>query len=313
MSCLSSDALSHFEQREQELLALNAELDKKQAKVIAEASNAVREAESCTLRARPLRSSSGLHADDVQKQDQLPLQPASGYSDDVKPVLAAVAASVSGSRPSSSQDGAESLHATIRFQNARILALQQELDKTIADLAARDTEVQQVRQENKQVSEEVKRLQKVGSAADQGQEKLRQQVAALETKCKDLERERSDLSKEKDQLEVRLRKSDADISSKEARINRLTEECEKYKVNFKEASNQDRDRATSERRETERLTSEVRKLERQRAELVNAFKKQMKLIEVLKRQRAHMEAARVLSFTEDEFIRILELGEKLNE
>merc|ERR1711972_61834 len=117
----------------------------------------------------------------------------------------------------------------------------------------------------------------------------------------------------KGEFDIQQRKFEAEKSTKQARIDRLTEECDKLKLQLKETSNQDRDRTNTDKKETERLTNEVRKLERQRAELVSAFKKQMRLIDVLKRQRAHMEAARVLSFTEDEFIRILELGDKLEQ
>merc|ERR1712151_113544 len=135
----------------------------------------------------------------------------------------------------------------------------------------------------------------------------------LDRKLEEATREKAEVIKERDQLDVRRRKLEAEVVSKDARVNRLTEESDRYKTAAKDLSSQDRDRAVADRRETDRLTGEVKKLERQRAELVSAFKKQMKLIDVLKRQRAHVEAARVLSFTEDEFIRILELGDKLGE
>jgi chromosome segregation ATPase len=48
--------------------------------------------------------------------------------------------------------------------------------------------------------------------------------------------------------------------------------------------------------------------ERQRADLLGAFRKQMRLVELLKRQRAHIEAARLLGFTEESFAKALKLS-----
>mmetsp|Transcript_16643 Transcript_16643/g.39056 ORF Transcript_16643/g.39056 Transcript_16643/m.39056 type:complete len:311 (+) Transcript_16643:75-1007(+) len=310
MSC-SPDAFTHFEQREQALLALNQQLEHKKAHALAEASNAVRDAESSLLQSR-------VHA--ASADGGARMQPAAELEVVVEqPVTAGTSsrAGSSSSRPPSAHrataESSDSLRATLRLQNARIAALQEELDKTISELASRDSEARQLKQEVKQLSDENRRLLKEKGPAESLQEKLKKQVSNAEAKVKDLEGERAELLRIKDQFDVASKRSEADSSTKEARINRLTEECEKYKQQLKEVNSHDKDRSALDRKEKERLVTEVRKLERQRSELVSAFKKQMKLIDVLKRQRAHMEAARVLSFTEDEFIRILELSDKLGE
>ena len=57
--------------------------------------------------------------------------------------------------------------------------------------------------------------------------------------------------------------------------------------------------------ETAKLRNDVRSLESQRAELLNVVKKQNRLIDVLRRQKMHLEAAKLLQITEEEFRRAL--------
>merc|ERR1712083_1273974 len=126
----------------------------------------------------------------------------------------------------------------------------------------------------KKLSEEKQRLQNaMGPAAKQG-EKMKKQLSGVETELNDLRHEREELLKVKNEVEIQQKKFEADKSTKQARIDRLTEECDKLRLQLKEANSQDRDRTTTDKKELDRLTSEVRKLERQRGELVGAFKKQ---------------------------------------
>lgn len=69
-----------------------------------------------------------------------------------------------------------------------------------------------------------------------------------------------------------------------------------------------KDITNEDHQKIEVLKSENKKLERQKGELMIGFKKQLKLIDILKRQKMHIEAAKMLSFSEEEFMKALEWG-----
>ncbi len=65
------------------------------------------------------------------------------------------------------------------------------------------------------------------------------------------------------------------------------------------------------RREADELATENKLLRKQRATLLAAVRKQQRLVELVRQQRLHLEAAKVLAFSEEEFIRTLEWGSEL--
>lgn len=141
--------------------------------------------------------------------------------------------------------------------------------------------------------------------------KLKTQLSESQQKNLGLERQVKERGRELDTGEIEMKRTEKDQSSKEAKLNRALEEVEKLKLQLREAKIEEVSKNEQIRRDLDKMADENKRLERQRNELLQAFKKQMKLIDVLKRQKMHIESAKLLAFTEDEFVRTLELGDKI--
>lgn len=110
-----------------------------------------------------------------------------------------------------------------------------------------------------------------------------------------------------DRHERENKKANMDVGQKDVRLNRVIDELEKHKIMLRDAKENEVGKRKDVTDELDRVLDENRKLERQRNELLQAFKKQMKLIDILKKQKLHIEAAKMLSFTEDEFTKLLDI------
>ena len=65
------------------------------------------------------------------------------------------------------------------------------------------------------------------------------------------------------------------------------------------------------KKSNEKFLMENKKLERQKNEILNGIKKQFKLIENLKKQKMHLESLPNLNFSEADFIKAVDLPEKM--
>ncbi|KAF4682652.1 Testis expressed 9 [Perkinsus olseni] len=310
---LGEQSDDYFAAREQAMLAMEKELEERKSRALAEADQAMQRAKSQTTQALQRPSSRSFRSFDQILEENKTVETNAVFpgkvTDRQKPQQ----------RPSSANTTADvaigdelaSLRGTIKFQKARIQALQEELNSAVKGASERGRELNELKEENKTLNEGNGKLTRRCGALEKENDKLLSKATKQEERAKGLDEELHEVKKDLEQLRIVHRKVEHESRAKDTRISRITEELEKAKAAVREARSKHKDETVHDKRETDRMLGEIRKLERQRAELIGAFKKQMKLIDILKRQKIHVEAARLLSFTEEEFISALELGGKL--
>ncbi|KAI8924873.1 hypothetical protein BC831DRAFT_463544 [Entophlyctis helioformis] len=195
--------------------------------------------------------------------------------------------------------------ATTRFLKAKLHVLQQELDKIVADRNEKDTQIAMLNDKLRAADDEVAKANRALAASQATVEKMKKMVEEVKYKSDGLEIEVARRKKEMDDLVRQTKQAENDASARDLRLNRALEEVEKYKTAIAKKDGDARDKLDVAKRAADTLFAENKKLQRQKSELLAAFKKQAQLVSVLKRQKMHVEAVKLLQFTEDEFVRAL--------
>ncbi|KAI9209341.1 uncharacterized protein BJ171DRAFT_620706 [Polychytrium aggregatum] len=195
--------------------------------------------------------------------------------------------------------------ASVRILKSKISLMQQEINKLIQENAEKDSTISSQQTEITALSGENVRHQKGISSLTGQLEKLKKAGDAQKKHCDSLEMELSTTRKEIENAVKREKERELEVNAKDLRLNRALEDIEKLKQTVAKATMDSKDKAEASKKTADRLLVDNKRLEKQKAEILMAFKKQMQLIDVLKKQKIHIEAARMLQFTEDEFMKAM--------
>ncbi|XP_013982410.1 testis-expressed protein 9 isoform X1 [Salmo salar] len=198
--------------------------------------------------------------------------------------------------------------AQIRFLKAKLCVMQEEFNRLSYECNKKDDANSSLSTNIKEVEEDRARLQKTANIQQTQIEKHRALAEESNRKGDGLQQQVTALQKEIEGLKRAQKQAATNHSAIELRLNRALEEVERSKTQLTKLKQMSKDTADQEHKKIETLKAENKKLEKQKAELIVGFKKQLKLIDILKRQKMHFEAAKMLSFTEEEFMKALDWG-----
>ncbi|KAJ3382567.1 Golgin sub A member 2 [Entophlyctis sp. JEL0112] len=197
------------------------------------------------------------------------------------------------------------LEATNRLLKAKLVVVQEEMEKVVRNQGVKDSAIAMLEEKLKFFDEERTKISKNVQSLQAQIDKANKANAELKAKNEMLEVDRDNLKKNLEGLSKTQRAAESEANSKDLRLNRALEEIEKLKVALAKANGDAKDKIESLKKNQQSLLAETKKLAKQKSELVAVFKKQNLLIDNLKRQKLHLEAAALLDFSEEEFVRAL--------
>lgn len=198
--------------------------------------------------------------------------------------------------------------ASMRYQNAKLKTLTKQVEDGLEIRKQLNDQINDLQKQLKIEREENKNIKKrIQTLEIESKKTNRRGSSAVETtdQVESLNQEIAGLKKDLQTAERLAKQSESNTSAKDVQLKRALDSVTRLKAQVTELQAGSGKGGDSTGRVTE-LEQQVSVMEKQRNELLAAFRKQMKLIDVLKRQKAHLEAARLLAFTEEEFMKMLD-------
>ena len=200
------------------------------------------------------------------------------------------------------------LEAMNNYQKIKIESLESELDKANNKLKLTEIELNEFKagggnsQSNNKTSTNtntayINQIYNLNSQLD----KYKNLLNDKKSEYKLLLDKYNDIQKKYNQLFVNDKKRNQELVNKDKQILKLLDDLDKKNVSIVSTTAQQ-----MKDKENEKLIQENKKLEKQKNDLYAAFKKSLKLCSILKKQKVHLENARLLAFTEEEFKNLME-------
>ena len=199
------------------------------------------------------------------------------------------------------------LESINKFQKIKIESLEEELNKAFGQIKIKENEIEELKNPNNNNKNTQSNQNKNSSYVSQINnlniqiDKYKNLISDKKSEYNTLLEKFNDIQKKYNQCIINERKTKQELINKDKQIAKLLDELDKKNIVITSTTEQ-----KIKDKEIDKLVQENKKLEKQKNEIYAAFKKSLKLCSILKRQKVHLENARLLAFTEDEFKNLLE-------
>ncbi|EGD78746.1 hypothetical protein PTSG_01725 [Salpingoeca rosetta] len=193
--------------------------------------------------------------------------------------------------------------AAVRVLKAKLKVTMEQMDAATEELKAVKNELQSLKSQHKDTSKEATKEKKSAQAAQRSANQMKRLLDDMTGKYEREKERAKDLQAEVDAMKRKAKQESAGNQGLEVRLNRALEERDNLKLQLQKLKERP---AQASDADLKALEDEIKQLRKQRNEVLEAFEKALRLVDVLKRQKVHLEAARALAFTEEEFIQALD-------